>query len=136
MIKSKFFININLSEITKIIVRHKKYKTIDYILEPGNLIEFETITNVDPLSFIITGNKPMTITSIKCMGLDKLESINILKQEINKIDIVPIRTDFLKKHHYTQTRSISFIKLFEPMVLNPNDIAMIRFTHPRLTLNK
>ena len=135
MIKSKFFINIHLSEITKIIVRHKKYKTIDYILEPGNLIEFETITNIDPLSFIITGNKPITITSIKCMGLNNLESINILKQEINKIDIVPIRTDFLK-NHYNQNKSKIFKKIFKPMVLNPNDIAMIRFTHPLLTLNK
>jgi hypothetical protein len=126
----KFFIKIIISEITEITVRHKKYKTRNYVLEPGKLIEFETITPPTPISFIITGNKSLVILGMEYTSLTKLEKISILKQEINKIDIVPARTKFLKTHEYTQTKALPFMRMFKSMQLKPNDTAMIRFFIP------
>jgi len=130
MTNFKFFIKIIISEVTEITVRHKKYKTIDYVLEPGKLIEFETIAMPTPSSFILTGNKSLIITGIEYTYPYKSEKISILKQEINKVDTVPSRTKFLKTHGYTQPKALPFMHMFKPMHLNPNDTAMIRFFIP------
>lgn len=137
--KAVYTIVVDAQQHTTITIKHIKYQTVAKQLESGiNRIEFESYINWDSNGFKISSSHPVTINDItfKIISVDMIENrIFLLKQEINKVDIFPERSNLIQNNQHLSNKGILFMTNFKPMVINEHDIAIVRFMTKRIVLS-
>ena len=126
--KVTFVITLKTDAPATLTIKHVKYQTVERTIESNGTIEFESILNWDSNAFKISSTAPVTITGIQFkLANSPIKRVWLLKQEINKIDQFPERTASIQNNKHRATSQKIEILKFVPMLVNVNDVAVIRF---------